>query len=152
MFFEFFSVSMLLVNLTSGSYKQEREHFPFHLPAFIKEEWAFRNQLAIDRQYLIDSLPGNLGLLYRGEMKSKKEGVEIHDVLCQACNGKGIISARCRCNGCLRDLEKSNLLGVPVDMSCGRCTGRGFKRTPSTTDYKAIVSLLPDLHERDMES
>uniref|UniRef100_UPI001FCA5A07 antitermination protein n=1 Tax=Rahnella sp. ChDrAdgB13 TaxID=1850581 RepID=UPI001FCA5A07 len=48
---------------------------------FIKEERAFRNQMAIDRQEYLDALPGNLGLLYRDEMKSKKEGVEIHDVL-----------------------------------------------------------------------
>ncbi|KAB8310777.1 antitermination protein [Rouxiella chamberiensis] len=117
---------------------------------FIKEERAFRNQMAIDRQEYLDALPGNLGLLYHDEMKSKKEGVEIYDVLCKPCNGKGVISARCRCNGTgrVRDLEKSNLLGVPVDKTCDRCAGRGFKRTPGTTAYKAIVALLPDLQER----
>lgn len=117
---------------------------------FIREERAFRNQMAIDRQEYLDALQGNLGLLYHDEMKSKKEGVEIHDVLCQSCNGKGVISARCRCNGTgrVRDLEKSSLLGVPVDKTCERCTGRGFKRTPGTTAYKAIAALLPDLHER----
>ncbi|RKT75646.1 antitermination protein [Rahnella aquatilis] len=112
-----------------------------------KVKRTFRNQLAIDRQHLIDSLPGNLGLLYRDEMKSKKEGMEIHDVLCRTCNGKGVISARCRCNGTgrVRDLEKSNLLGVPVDKTCERCAGRGFKRTPSSTAYTAITALLPEL-------
>lgn len=70
--------------------------------------------------------------------------------LCQTCNGKGTLSQRCRCNGTgrVRDLEKSSLLGAPVDKTCERCTGRGFKRTPGTTAYKAIVALLPDLHER----
>ena len=71
-------------------------------------------------------------------------------VLCQHCNGKGEISHRCRCNGTgrVRDLEKSSLLGAPVDKTCERCKGRGFKRTPGTTAYKAITALLPDLHER----
>ncbi|QUT14090.1 antitermination protein [Rahnella inusitata] len=70
--------------------------------------------------------------------------------LCRPCNGKGTISQRCRCNGTgrVRDLEKSNLLGVPVDKTCDRCAGRGYKRTPGTTAYKAIAALLPDLHER----
>ncbi len=70
--------------------------------------------------------------------------------LCQTCNGKGTISHRCRCNGTgrVRDLEKSSLLGAPVDKICERCTGRGFKRTPGTIAYKAIVALLPDLQER----
>lgn len=67
--------------------------------------------------------------------------------LCQSCNGKGTISHRCRCNGTgrVRDLEKSNLLGVPVDKTCDRCAGRGFKRTPSSTAYAAITALLPEL-------
>lgn len=67
--------------------------------------------------------------------------------LCQTCNGKGQISARCRCNGTgrVRDLVKSNRLGVPVDKTCDRCTGRGFKRMPSSTAYAAITALLPEL-------
>jgi len=70
--------------------------------------------------------------------------------LCLTCNGKRLVSQRCRCNGTgrVRDLVKSNRLGVPVDKTCERCTGRGFKRTPGTTAYKAIVALLPELHER----
>lgn len=83
-----------------------------------------------------------------GEVKIP-EVTEIQTVkdLCQTCNGKGTISHRCRCNGTgrVRDLEKSNRLGVPVDKTCERCTGRGFKRTPSSTAYTAITALLPDL-------
>jgi DnaJ-class molecular chaperone len=86
-----------------------------------------------------------------GEMKIP-EVTETQTVkeLCQSCNGKGTVSNRCRCNGTgrVRDLEKSNLLGVPVDKTCERCAGRGFKRTPGTTAYKAIMALLPDLQER----
>lgn len=74
---------------------------------------------------------------------------KIHSVreMCRTCNGKGSISHRCRCNGTgrVRDLEKSNRLGVAVDKTCDRCTGRGFKRTPSSTAYAAITALLPDL-------
>lgn len=75
---------------------------------------------------------------------------KVEKELCQPCNGKGTISHRCRCNGTgrVRDLEKSNLLGAPVDKTCERCAGRGFKRTPGTAAYKAITALLPDLHER----
>ncbi|WP_439291742.1 MULTISPECIES: antitermination protein Q [Rahnella] len=86
-----------------------------------------------------------------GEMKIP-EVTETQTVreLCQTCTGKGTISHRCRCNGTgrVRDLEKSNLLGVPVDKTCDRCAGKGFKRTPGTMAYKAIVALLPDLQER----
>jgi len=72
------------------------------------------------------------------------------EALCQTCSGKGEISHRCRCNGTgrVRDLVKSKHLGVPVDKTCERCMGRGFKRMPGTTAYKAIVPLLPELHER----
>lgn len=70
--------------------------------------------------------------------------------LCQSCNGKGAISIRCRCNGTgkVRDLEKSKRLGVPVEKECERCSGIGYKRTPSTTAYRAITALLPELNER----
>ncbi|CNL23636.1 antitermination protein [Yersinia frederiksenii] len=70
--------------------------------------------------------------------------------LCQSCNGKGAISIRCRCNGTgkVRDLEKSKRLGAPVEKECERCSGIGYKRTPSTTAYRAITALLPELNER----
>lgn len=67
--------------------------------------------------------------------------------LCHRCNGKGVISVRCRCHGTgkVRDLDKSKRLGTPVDKVCERCTGMGYKRTPSTIAYRAITLLLPEL-------
>ncbi|WP_324606399.1 antitermination protein [Yersinia enterocolitica] len=45
----------------------------------------------------------------------------------------------------MRDLEKSKRLGAPVEKECERCSGIGYKRTPSTTAYRAITALLPEL-------
>ncbi|CNE50641.1 antitermination protein [Yersinia enterocolitica] len=75
---------------------------------------------------------------------------ELVGELCNPCNGKGKISHRCRCNGTgkVRDLEKSKRLGAPVEKECERCSGIGYKRTPSTTAYRAITALLPELNER----
>lgn len=69
---------------------------------------------------------------------------------CSNCDGKGRVSARCRCNGTgrVRDLEASKRQGVPVDKECERCSGRGFKRSPGARAYRAISVLVPDLQER----
>ena len=69
---------------------------------------------------------------------------------CQHCNGKGRITARCRCNGTgrVRDLKKSAMQGAPVDKECERCSGRGFKRMPASRAFRAVSVLIPDLHER----
>lgn len=66
---------------------------------------------------------------------------------CTHCNGKGHISARCRCNGTgrVRDMELSARQGAPVDKECERCSGRGFKRSPSSAAHRAIHALLPGL-------
>ncbi|WP_455853144.1 antitermination protein Q [Pantoea endophytica] len=66
---------------------------------------------------------------------------------CIHCNGKGHVSARCRCNGTgrVRDLEASRKACAPVDHDCERCSGRGFKRSPSSAAHRAINALLPDL-------
>ncbi|MDI3441635.1 antitermination protein [Erwinia sp. V90_4] len=69
---------------------------------------------------------------------------------CQHCNGKGRVTARCRCNGTgrVRDLAESARQGAPVDRQCERCSGRGFKRSPGTRAYRAVHTLLPELQER----
>lgn len=66
---------------------------------------------------------------------------------CQPCEGKGRISSRCRCNGTgrVRDLAESTRRGEPVDKECERCTGRGYRRMPSSTAFRAINVLVPDL-------
>lgn len=66
---------------------------------------------------------------------------------CSHCDGKGRESARCRCNGTgrVRDLEASKRTGVPVDKDCERCSSRGYRRMPSSTAFRAINVLVPDL-------
>lgn len=66
---------------------------------------------------------------------------------CNHCDGKGRESARCRCNGTgrVRDLEASKRTGVPVDKDCERCSSRGYRRMPSSTAFRAINVLVPDL-------
>ena len=66
---------------------------------------------------------------------------------CQHCEGKGRISSRCRCNGTgrVRDMAESSRRGAPVDKECERCTGRGYRRMPSSTAFRAINVLVPDL-------
>ncbi|MDC7862236.1 antitermination protein [Pantoea ananatis] len=69
---------------------------------------------------------------------------------CSHCDGKGRVSARCRCNGTgrVRDLEASKRQGSPVEKECERCSGRGFKRSPRARAYRAVSALVPDLQER----
>ncbi|MCG3471901.1 antitermination protein [Xenorhabdus bovienii] len=70
--------------------------------------------------------------------------------LCQKCNGKGVLSSRCRCKGrgVVVDEEKTALQGVPVDKICPRCSGRGYSRVPSSVAYTVIKAYLPELNER----
>lgn len=71
--------------------------------------------------------------------------------LCKACNGKGKLTYRCRCKGRGKVLdEKQTELqgGIPVFKDCPRCSGRGYKRMPSSVAYQAISKLLPELNER----
>ncbi|KMV71904.1 molecular chaperone [bacteria symbiont BFo1 of Frankliniella occidentalis] len=69
---------------------------------------------------------------------------------CVTCHGKGKLSARCRCGGTgrVRDIERSKLVGAPVEKNCERCGGLGFKRQPSTMAFTAIRHLVPELNER----
>lgn len=66
---------------------------------------------------------------------------------CQHCNSKGSITARCRCNGTgrVRDLAESAQQGAPVERECERCSGRGYRRMPSSRAFQAVTLLLPDL-------
>ncbi|PHM60555.1 molecular chaperone [Xenorhabdus stockiae] len=70
--------------------------------------------------------------------------------LCQKCNGKGILSNRCRCKGrgLVLDEEQTALQGAPVHKICPRCSGRGYSRVPSSVAYTAIKVYLPELNER----
>ncbi|WP_129543388.1 antitermination protein [Serratia sp. 1D1416] len=68
--------------------------------------------------------------------------------LCTSCNGKGVRHKRCRnCKGTGKALDKeaTKASGAPVVKDCERCGGKGFSRTPSSTAYKAITALLPEL-------
>lgn len=79
-----------------------------------------------------------------------KYRLETTEKTCVTCHGKGVLSARCRCNGSgsVRDIEQSKLQGVPVEKECERCKGKGYKRTPGSKAYRAVHVLLPELQER----
>ncbi|MEK6492014.1 antitermination protein, partial [Klebsiella grimontii] len=64
--------------------------------------------------------------------------------------GKGAINARCRCGGSgqVLDRKETKEHGAPVYKACERCSGNGFSTVPSTAAYKAILTLIPDLHVR----
>lgn len=78
------------------------------------------------------------------------EGKEIVPAVCDACEGKGTISARCRCGGKGEVLDRiaTKERGAPVFKTCERCSGNGFSSVPSTAAYKAILKRVPDLHVR----
>lgn len=69
---------------------------------------------------------------------------------CAGCGGKGVINARCRCGGSgqVLDRKATKERGAPVYKACERCSGNGFSAVPSTAAYKAILTLIPDLHVR----
>lgn len=75
---------------------------------------------------------------------------EIVPAACEACEGKGSISARCRCGGKgeVLDRKATKEHGAPVFKTCERCSGKGFASVPSTVAYKAIQRCVPDLHVR----
>lgn len=76
---------------------------------------------------------------------------QIVHAYCQPCKGKGKIHKRCRnCKGTGKalDREATKANGIPVIKDCERCNGNGFSRMPSSVAYRAIVRLIPDLHER----
>ncbi|MCP5682618.1 antitermination protein, partial [Klebsiella pneumoniae] len=46
------------------------------------------------------------------------------------------------------DRKATKEQGAPVYKICERCSGNGFSTMPSTAAYKAILTLIPDLHIR----
>lgn len=78
------------------------------------------------------------------------EVTEIVPAVCEACSGKGKISARCRCGGKGEVLDRiaTKESGAPVFKTCERCSGNGFSSVPSTAAHKAILKCLPELHVR----
>lgn len=108
---------------------------------------------------------GGKGLIYRRREVVKYPGItnmegtvivepvvrtERVDELCVTCNGKGQVTHRCRCKGRgkVYDEEQSELQGAPVFKDCPKCSGRGYKRVPSSVAYQAIKHLVLDLNER----
>ncbi|EAP3677001.1 antitermination protein [Salmonella enterica] len=77
------------------------------------------------------------------------EVTEIVPAVCNACEGKGTISARCRCSGKGEVLDRiaTKERGVPVFKICERCGGNGFSTVSSATVHRAILKRLPDLHQ-----
>lgn len=78
------------------------------------------------------------------------EVTEVVPAICDICEGKGTISARCRCGGKgeVLDRKATSERGAPVFKTCERCSGNGFSAVPSTAAYKAILKRVPDLHVR----
>lgn len=105
---------------------------------------------------------GGKGLIYRRKEVVKHPGItniegtvivapvvrnELVNELCTTCNGKGQLTHRCRCKGRgkVYDEEQSELQGAPVFKDCPKCSGRGYKRVPSSVAYQAIKHLVPEL-------
>lgn len=82
-----------------------------------------------------------------GEKTPPTYQLQLVENQCVTCHGKGRLSVRCRCGGTgrVRDVEKSKLVGAPVEKDCERCGGLGFKRQPSTLAFAAIRHLVPEL-------
>jgi hypothetical protein len=78
-----------------------------------------------------------------------QEVTEIVPAKCDACDGKGILSARCRCGGKgeVLDRQATREHGAPVFKACERCSGKGFSCVSSATVHRAILKRLPDLHQ-----
>ncbi len=108
---------------------------------------------------------GGLGMIYSVKEVVKYPGLTNKDGIfivapdirnervgevCAACGGKGVEHYRCQCKGRgkVPDEEQTALQGVPVIKDCPRCSGRGYRRMPSSKAYNAIRHLVPDLNER----
>lgn len=78
-----------------------------------------------------------------------QEVTEIVPAKCEVCDGKGELSARCRCGGKgeVLDRKATKERGAPVFKTCERCDGNGFSAVSSATVHRAILKYLPDLHQ-----
>lgn len=74
---------------------------------------------------------------------------EIVPAKCETCEGKGELSARCRCGGKGEVLDRiaTKERGAPVFKTCERCGGNGFSKMSSATVHRVILTHLPDLHQ-----
>ncbi|MDA5496932.1 antitermination protein [Yersinia aleksiciae] len=70
-------------------------------------------------------------------------------LLCKSCGGKGVVSNSCRCNGkgTVVDKEKSEQQGIPVYKTCGKCSGRGYSRLPSSEACAALEEFVGEIPE-----
>lgn len=69
--------------------------------------------------------------------------------VCDVCEGRGAISARCRCGGKGKILDRiaTKEQGMPVFKTCERCSGKGFVSIKSANVHRAIQIYIPDLHQ-----
>lgn len=74
---------------------------------------------------------------------------EVVPAVCEACDGKGRITARCRCGGKgeVLDRKATSEHGAPVFKTCERCSGKGFTSIKSANVHRAIQMNIPDLHQ-----
>ncbi|AVR04053.1 antitermination protein [Pluralibacter gergoviae] len=68
---------------------------------------------------------------------------------CETCDGKGIITARCRCGGRgeVLDRKATKETGAPVFKTCERCSGGGFTSIKSANVHRAVQGRVPGLHQ-----
>ncbi|OBS88647.1 molecular chaperone [Enterobacter roggenkampii] len=83
------------------------------------------------------------------EVVAPKIKNELVKKVCEKCEGKKVIHARCRCGGSgeVLDRKATKDRGAPVFKTCGRCAGNGFSRISSATVHRAILKRIPDLHQ-----
>ncbi|MGY0155253.1 antitermination protein Q [Edwardsiella tarda] len=110
-------------------------------------------------QELCDCCNG-LGMVYRQEDVVKHPGcgatpakvvTERVGHLCRKCGGKGVVSAVCNdCRGrrVAIDRKETERQGIPVQCSCKRCGGRGYRRLPAAKAYQAISHYIKGLPEK----
>ncbi len=108
-----------------------------------------RGKGLVEVQELVVCYPGYIGADGEEKIAPRMEPQTVKKQ-CQHCDGKGTLSARCRCKGIGRVLDRkaTSEQGAPVFKVCERCTGKGFASMPSTNVYKAILSVVPELHIR----